>query len=91
MVKEDWTVREMTALVRLCAGQRFTSFNLHSELQTSIPTAFRILKRFEGLGLAVSQREHVNPSISERVPRVFYTATTAAVDQLRELQLMLST
>lgn len=56
-----------------------------------MPTAFRILKRFEGLGLATSQRERVDPSISERVPRVLYTATTAAVDQLRLLQAVLST
>ena len=90
-MKQDWTVGEMTALARLCAGQRHTCFSLHAELQTSMPTAFRILKRFEGLGLATSQRERVDPSISERVPRVLYTATTAAVDQLRLLQAVLST
>lgn len=90
MSAELWSLEALQILTLFTGGRAMHGYAVCKVTGFQVGTVYRILDRFEQSGLLHSQTEHVEPTISRRMPKVIYRGTTEADDQVEALRRLIS-
>lgn len=86
-----WSMEALGVLSLFRTGQRLHGYAVCEEAGLQYRTGYRILDRFAEAGILNRQMEAVNPTLSERTPRIMYQLTEIGSARIAEIRALVST
>lgn len=82
---KTWSLGALRVLSLVVEGRELHGYAIAHEANLPLTSAYEILKRFEADGLVRSKTERVS-HLAPRVPKVVYSGTTCAADELQHIR-----
>lgn len=86
MAEPIWSIEALHVLGLLRDGRKWHGYAIEQATGMKRITAYRILHRFHERGLLSREVERINPTLTTRMPKIFYQITEDGHAEIRRLR-----